>query len=210
MSSRINDQSQGHMGWKVLPVKVRFDSFTSDTFAMQNDGWQISQQWHPDRQAMTMAFKSPRLRLYMSSHWMEDFNPGGRYGAGREEWIREMGINIAMVSTEIEVMRMNVQEGSVSYFDKFNPVDATPRMFSNVCEKISDFNIFEPIDKSVQSDIIIKPESVPELMDRILNLQEPNMKRILEKERNRKFVGGDLGEIPHEVKTHAKIISIAS
>jgi hypothetical protein len=89
----------------------------------------------------------------------------------------------------------------------FQPIDATPTLGTTKVSRMEDLVHFAaPLVRC--NEVIIPEESVPELLDRILKLQQPaRTERIREQMRNPE--GMVIDAIPKQ-KFHAQIISLAA
>jgi len=85
----------------------------------------------------------------------------------------------------------------------FEPIDARP-VFQSISEKrtaLEHFKIFATISKE-QTEIIVAPETVSELLARIQEAQLPEQEQIRERNRRRKA-----REAVDELEVHAQILS---
>lgn len=195
--------------WLQNPIcQVYFAGFTSDTYTLQRNGWDISAQqgvspWRSGYE-ITLALRNRAAGLYATSAPLEV----DLYLMSREpRYYKDMVFSIQRVSSEIEVRSYG---GKIDFFNNFEAIDAEPMMnHSPSFQKISEMKIFKPMVKT--QEILIGPQSVPEALEYILKLQDPKQKEIREKKRkeqSREEVRNVLDGKPQE-EFIAQIISIA-
>ena len=167
---------------KSRPVEVNFGSFRSDTFALQQAGWKLSYDKLQD-----MTSYRPRHMLAMEH---TGYNIRGlaeafgenveMYGSFRGEHLTQpLVFNVTAMGRDVVMM----QHTSPIDFSNFKPIDATPTMRGPFQQKMSDFDIFAYVEKA--PELIIPEENVDQLLQRILDLQQPDReKRIIEAVRN--------------------------
>lgn len=165
------------------PVRIHMAGWTSDTYALQKHGWQISVNESPKFRSLQIAVKHPVLKLYAITNRIEhsvieDFQL--TFNGNNLE------LNIEHLACEIRVHNYATTDD----FSNFRPVDATPRyemQDTTVQRTLDDFKIFRALPK--EKEIIIKPESVGELLDKIRSMQDPFQAEFREKKRKqlRKF-----------------------
>ncbi|WP_339084873.1 hypothetical protein [Hyphomicrobium sp. ghe19] len=97
--------------------------------------------------------------------------------------------------------------GEVDY-SNFNPIDATPQFINREVRKLEDLVHFAPALVRTK-EIILPEESVPELMERILKLQQPGREAELKRQLQADREGQIAGTHPRQ-KFHAQILSIAA
>lgn len=171
---------------KNQPVKIYMAGWESDTFKLQNAGWQVSVEEMDDPSSFSrkirVALKHPHLKLYC----LTDSN---HYDHGDEEWMKHYGrptieLTVRSIACDMQVMVMPDD------FSMFQPVDARPSFDSSVRDNyrnIEEFKIFRPL--APEKQIIIPNESVGELLSKIEGMQEPYQEQLREEKRTamRKF-----------------------
>jgi hypothetical protein len=180
-------------------VNLNFAGWHSNTYELQQNGWQISVQELHENFSMRIAMKHPATGLYGMTAPV-DMSMAHRE---LEAMQRETGMELFVVA-----MGQSLQIGAPPQpiqcvdMEGFNPVDARPSVTMEPTRHIEDFNIFRPLGKSEQ--IIIPDESVSELLEKIHKLQDPKQLEIRESRRrelrrqmkdcNEKVNNYDLGE----------------
>ena len=190
-----------------IPIKVRMAGWESDTQILQLEGWQISAEQDVRYMSLRIAIHHPVLKLSsISDHLDVDYM---RTGHDRMEMLQRLVLNMQMVSSRL-IVRHQIHTTPMS---QFLPVDCAPtgaQLFSNTTAEtetnIENFYIFKPIPKE---GLIVRPDSVPELMDKILALQDPKMKELISKQRERES-RQQFDSPPVKINNHCNIISIAT
>jgi hypothetical protein len=181
------------------PLKVEWAGWFTDTYKLQAAGWQISAEQDVFGGYMRLAMMHEGLQMRALSDTIV-FD----YHMARERWYEYLPtIRFRMLSVGREI-RIHHQERA---FADFGPIDAKPTFTTTTISRMEDLVHFAaPMVRTRQ--IIIPDESVPELMERILKLQQPaRTDRIREEMRNPE--GLRLDAIPQQ-KFHAQIISLAA
>lgn len=197
------------------PIKVRLAGWVSDTYTLQREGWQLSAAQRFDNMTLQIAMHLPGNTYCITN--VVDLQYF-RTGQDRVEMLRHLELNVPHSSASIVLrtgdtyderghMRKTWNEPIRAAYATFQPIDATP--FSRDLEKghkLEDMVIFRPL---ATSEIIVAPDTVPGLMDKILELQDPSMKKLIVEQRIRSARSGQPTDAPR-VENHCQIISIAS
>lgn len=167
--------------------QVYFAGFESDTLRLQRAGWQLSMEQLYDRNMLRLAMKHEGARLHalsapVSYQAMALLNPNYQQPVPIEFQIQYMASNMQF---EIHPVR-----GSMS----FAAVDAYPTFEEIKRVRFEDAIPFKPINHEA-SEIVIARESVPELMQRILELQDPKQAEIRQKLRKEAWRKGEPGNL---------------
>lgn len=152
-------------------VNVNWVGWKSNTYELQRAGWQLSVEQNPFEFNFRTALHHPdglygismpvRLPGVMSN------NP--------EVYLENVSIPIVFMARDVKVHYI------MDNLSGFQPIDAEPT-FINEIKNIEDFKIFRPV-KTPEHEIIIPQDKVPELLDKILQMQDPKQKEIREKRR---------------------------
>jgi hypothetical protein len=178
------------------PIPIHWMGWETDTLRLAHHGWQISASEHFERDELTVAFQheeSDIRGITYAEKWnyrrLLDPYHGGWDGAPTR-------------TTGLKVDRMGRQIFTRQAFGvddmRWRPVDPYPQMRPiDRPKRIDDFVHFAPV---VRKQIILPPESVPELMEKILKLQQPmREEHFREQVRNARA----------NATLHAQIISLA-
>ncbi len=196
----------GQGGYFRRPVKVHFLGWSSDTYRLQHNGWQVSAHQDFQHQALQIALHHPESGLYGLSEYVEiDFMSATQ----QMDYLDHITLNITAITTKM-IVRHEVYSMPETMHRQFSPVDCTPGYVYFKNSNIEDLIPFRPLPK-FDNELIVKPDSVPELLDKILVLQDGKMKDLIEKQRERE----SRGEVENilqgkKISNHCNIISIAS
>jgi hypothetical protein len=189
------------------PIEVRMAGWRSDTYTLQREGWQLSAAQRMDNMTLQLALKFPGGGHYVTN--VVDLYYF-KTGQDRMDMLKHLALQVPGDSSHHAVpsSRVILHEGlSVRDFDHFKPIDATPfHMNVEKDHKLEDLVVFRPLPTS---EIVIAPATVPQLMDQILELQDPKMKALIEEDRKRE-ARKNLDRPSHKVENHCQIISLAS
>lgn len=180
------------------PLRVEWAGWVTDTFRLQQAGWKLSaeQDFYERRMRIAMVHEGLRMQA-MSDRSEFDYERFHRSPMDLRD-LPPLIVRRAMGS-EVRIH----EAGRIDW--NFQPIDAQPCMTSNRISRMEDLCHFAaPLVRS--NEVIIPNESVPELMERILKLQQPaRTDRIREDMRNPE----GLIQAPQQ-KFHAQIISLAA
>lgn len=180
------------------PVPVYFAGFESDTYRLQRAGWQLSVEKQMDYGAeysYRLALKHEPAKLYAISNQLRVPMQllYGVYGGDNPmsliNFFKETGFQIICVAPHIQF-----QVHAVNHQPSFSAFDAEPqweKMSKNV--SLEDIAVFRPLN--ADSEIVVHPDSVPELLEKIRAVQAPLQKEIREKRRLEAFRKSNEGQI---------------
>lgn len=180
------------------PVRLNWAGWTTDTFRLQQAGWSLSAEQNIERMQMTIALRNERegiSGITASVDW--NFF---EYASGYRSCLPELPVRLMGRQVNINVMGENP-------YANFRPIDAKPQFVPIQTERrtLEDLVHFAPAMARTQQ-IIVPEESVDDLMQRILDMQ--NTSRI---ERIRAEVReGERVQFTERQKFHAQIISLAA
>jgi len=185
------------------PIEVHFGSFRSDTFALQNAGWKLSYDRMMDamhyrpRHLLAMEHRGYNLKGLAEAHGENT----DVYGSLRGQRLTQpIQFNVISMGRDV----VYVQHPAPLHFKDFKSIDAEPVIRGPIQQKMSDFDIFAYVEKP--PELIIPEENVDQLLQRILDLQQPDReKRIIEAVRNQH---GD--NISPAKKSYGNIISLVA
>jgi hypothetical protein len=175
------------------PVCVSWAGFQSDTLTLHQEGWSFSAEQDVRRHALCLAMKNAKLGLYGISEITDwDFMEfHGRHNDYRGRFRR----------AEFPVIRMQAVHRSivVHHFGPvpltaFRPIDPIPQFSMEEPKNLEDLVHFAPINFK---RIILPEDTVPELMARILEVQQPA--------REEHFM-----DQAKKARVHAQLVSIPS
>lgn len=172
--------------WKMNYPKIsspRCDvvwaGWRSDTFTLQQAGWQFSAEQDIAAMRFRFAIKHPNYRIYGLSQLVDFAEYQEFYGNHRFDRPAPLVINHMVSRAESRL---------IDDLSKFNPVDCEPQLnMESKIKSIEDFMIFRPIDKA--KEIIVPDFQINDLLKMIIEKQDPKQAEIREKKRKewRKF-----------------------
>lgn len=182
-----------------LPVTLNMAGWTSDTYRLQQAGWSLSADQDMRTMTMQMAMKHEQMGLYGMSAGIP-----WEFMRDDPQFLRNVELPVRWVGRDIIVQMM----GSPDF--NFQPIDAVPQLRVSQRKRLEDFVHFAPA-LARTNQIIIPEESVEELMDRILKLQQPDrVERFKRLAREAQEEGRRLDIQPAKAKFQAQIISLAA
>jgi len=188
------------MGYRSPPIPVRLEGFEATTTQLQRSGWRLACDEDVIYGDFRIAIEHDGLGVVALSDRIR-----------RGSLLRAMNLERDRSACEpIRMVRITQSQNLVytglggKYLapgaSSWHAIDAQPRFIEQVVRP-EDLFMFAPIDTKAQ-EIIADPETVADLMEKIIKLQKPDMDRIREQNRLREARESLTG-----VVTHAKIIS---
>jgi hypothetical protein len=194
------------------PIPIRFAGWESNTYRLQQCGWQLSAREDSIRNVMRpqlqLALKHPDLQIRALTTPIDVDYLGMSRGAGHSivEGLMRMGLDVQMFGSTLILNVMH--QGPV----EFRPIDAQPMWEDPACStttNIDDLKIFADAQLVRTEEVIVMPDNVPELMAHILKLQDPKQAEIRERVRKDKLVNGlQLEDVRPRQRFHAQILSL--
>lgn len=146
------------------PLRLQWAGWETTTFALQRAGWRLSAE---------QDFRSERMRIAMKHDGMNlmAMTPDFRFAymdvAQNPRLLEEIPSQVVQAMGRDVSIHM---AGSMDWM--FQAIDATPTFTTNRIERLEDLAHFAaPLVRT--REIIIPNESVDDLMERILKLQQP-------------------------------------
>jgi hypothetical protein len=182
------------------PLRLHWAGWETNTYHLQQSGWQLSAEQDVYGQRMRIAMKHDGMNLLAMTPGFDFYyeraarDPGG--------YLEEMPVPVVAAMGR----QINIHEhGRIDW--TFKEIDAKPTFAENKITRLEDLAHFAaPLVRC--NEVIIPEESVPDLLDRILKLQQPaRTDRIRDQMRNPE---GMLIEAIPKQKFHAQIISLAA
>lgn len=190
--------------YRVLsrPAEVRWAGFRSDTYRLQQEGWEIAAEEDVAYGRIRLLLRHQDMRLYaLTNHVDYQYrHPHGIEGGP------PLVFQVVMASPRIEVQR--IAEAGASSFESFHQIDAQPQLVTSEIKSLEDFRIFAtPLVRT--EEIIVEPQTVSEMLERIREMQAPEQKALREKQRLAARREGMIVDAVPQQRFHAQIISIA-
>lgn len=189
--------------WLSIPLRIRFEGWVSDTYKLQQAGWQLSARENPNSYSLQLALRHQELGIYMLSNRVDvDYFAAAHMPGGVSTALRHMELSIRHVGQANTIKILHTSETNLF---EFKPIDAMPQLVEH---NIGDLQIFAPIQVRTQ-EVVVMPDSVPDLLEHILKLQAPDQARIREDARRR----AARANLPEELARprqhiHAQIITL--
>lgn len=188
-----------------LPFEIVWAGWKSDTFTLQREGWQLSVEQDYRRNAFSLAIKHPDFKIYGMTNPMPLHEIAmSRYGERYNRIANFMSFHLGYMCSDL-IMHVHGRD-----LMNFHPVDAEPQRMTeeemrcyDKIQRISEMPIFKAIEHT--KDIIVMPEMVPGLLEKIRECQEPNQARIREEVRKQKDREALRGHI-----IHAQVVTLAA
>lgn len=183
-----------------MPMRVHFAGWESDTYRLQQNGWQLSA--HED--FMYDGFQLAMRHEQYGIHGLSARVPYEYRSMMNSPLTRDFGH--AMPDVPVALASRFVSQIFGTDFTKFSPIDAQPQFDTRQIQYIEDFKLFAP--NLVRTQEIIVPEyDVDQLLTMILEKQQPAREEYFK----RQIEGQELTSLmkPRQ-KFHAQIISLAA
>jgi hypothetical protein len=179
------------------PVELHWAGWRSDTFTLQQHGWQLSAEQDMMRMQMSIAMRNERAGMSgvtaaVDFDYLHNANGPGQYFMPK--------LPVHLMGRKIEVIHT-----MGDHWSNFNPIDAQPQFMQRERRSLEDCAHFAPAHTRTQQ-LIVPEDSVEYLMARILKMQQgPRIERIREEIRE-----GERVSFQPRQKFHAQIISLAA
>lgn len=169
---------------RSAPLPVHFAGFESDTLRLQNAGWQLSVEQDRDIYtgcyAIHLVGKHEGAATFMYCNPVR-LDPGELFHSYREHgYPKHIEFHVAHVAPNFN-MRIMTMESTAS----FRPIDARPEMIESKDVSLEDLAIFKPVNVSEDFEIYLNKKDESEILDLLLQKQDPKQKEIRENRRHR-------------------------
>ncbi len=192
-----------------VPIPIRWAGWESDTLRLQQNGWQLSAR--EDRVNLSpnpklqIAMKHPDHRVQAITAPLEvDYYAMMHSHFSVVDVVRSQGLYVERMAHDI-VLHMYNQAPM-----DFHPIDALPQMDNEIkTVTLDDLKIFADAQLVRTEEVIVMPDSVPDLMTHILKLQDPKQRELRAKARREQILKDhDLRVAGPRQRFHAQIITI--
>jgi len=163
-----------------MPVEIYFAGFKSNTYELQQSGWQLSAEQAYEKAAMRIAMKHEGARLYMLTNWCN-------YSAWQAAATATARGHYQASALPPLTVTAVFADGRVTYMEtthkwNFTPIDAMPQYADTTSYRFEDFVPFKPLNRDAPA-IYVPEHTVPELLDLIMQKQDPKQQEIRERMR---------------------------
>jgi len=166
-------------------AEVHFAGWRSDTKRLQSAGWEISMQQDHYGQSLQLAMRHEKLGLIAVSDHVENYEFRRlEPSLSRFPYIFNI-VSMSMFGSSqiLPQMKFHVHEPSSAW----SPIDAEPAFEVDcVVKSLDDLLPFRKIHVPPECELIVDPDSINQMMKRIIDLQAPKQKEIREKARKEK------------------------
>lgn len=182
------------------PLKLEWAGWETDTYKLQQAGWSLNANQDYAERRMRIAMEHKGVQMRAITYGVDYEYMMNTYGASGMRPPVYPTLPVHMMGRDVIIH----EHGSIDWTN-YKPIDATPNYVTQRISKLEDLVHFAaPLVRT--KEIIIPQESVSELLDRILQMQQPERtERIREQIRNPE--GLMLDAIPQQ-RFEAQIISL--
>ena len=181
------------------PHQIYWAGFRSDTYTLQQNGWEFSADQRIERDEIRLAMRHQDTGM----HAVTSAIPGFMYA---ENPMARQHFNVVFMTDRGMKFQYYPAEPIMAVTEA-TPVDMRPQRVE--VKDIEDFKIFGcPLVRT--NEVIVDPNSVPDLMDRILELQDPARKEHFMRLAKEAKAPGRIIEPGPQQQFHAQIVSIAA
>ena len=187
---------------RLSPVcEVHFAGFSSDTYRLQCNGWQIAVNEEPMHGSITLLLNHRDLGIQAAARSMGRFYAPewhSRYGKG----VRPPEFKVVKLAGDMRVRieRMPVFHHTTIDFDKFSLADMTPQTIEVHEYEIGKLPLFAVANKPLSEQIIIPQRDISDLLAEIRSRQVADIADIREREKRREL----------QTIQHASILALAA
>lgn len=196
------------MNWNLKSIinpiiKLNWLGWHTDTLTLQNNNWIIAIEKDVRYQSIRFIIKHKEFRI-------SGFSAMIKYSEFNEI---SAGVYLRDIMIPIQYLATNELRIYVTNFDpsRFQVIDAEPQMIDTIDYIDYDLNgldIFRSISESsleATKEILVEPENVDRLLDKILEMQSPQQKEIRQRYlKDKKIVNYQAKQV------YAQIMSIAA
>jgi len=177
-----------------LPHRIWFAGWHSTLPALQQAGWELSAEQDFNWLSVRIAMRHRDFGLHAVTEKVDC-----RF-FDRHEYGRTFDFRVVFMANDLKIQIMN------DNFSAFSPIDAMPQFLNTEIKSIEDFGIFAtPLART--EEIIVEPETVMSMLEKIKSMQSPEQAAIRERNRSRER---RQGEPIQRQQFHAQILSIAA
>lgn len=172
------------------PMRLHFAGWETDTYRLQQNGWQLSAVQDPYYDCIQVAFQHPEYRMR------------GITNKIRREY--DMMYSGHGIETACHLATDFISHtASIAPFTKFQPIDAEPQ-FMETRQYMSQNMVFAPNLARTQ-EIIVPEQSVDDLLNMMIERQAANRAELI---RKRVREQGQHVDFSPRTNVHAQIVSI--
>lgn len=165
-------------------MAVHWLGWETDTYRLQQAGWELSVEELFDRNTMRLAINHPRARVQgMSTRATWDYYGGG-YAAFSDHERHEAVLEMRVMGQQVLI------EHSMMGPMDFHPIDAQPSFTTSQRSTLEDLAHFQRAPVRSSKLLVLSDASVDQLLERALELQEPAKQAYFEEQVRKDRQGG--------------------
>jgi len=159
------------------PVRLFWAGWTSNTYELQNHGWDISASQNIYENSMQLALRHRGLDVRgLTNHFDFDYHRYHLDGYHQQrEMIRNLLVQVMHFAPQFSIQTHNFPTTWV-------PVDAVPSIEHGEVHSMEDLVLFRSLPPS-ENDIVIEPPSFDDILQMALDHQAPKQKELRAKAR---------------------------
>lgn len=157
------------------PVRLHWAGWTSDTYTLQQNGWEISVHENFNEQGLQIALRHRGLDVRGLSN-MTAFDHYG-YHVSHPNMVRDLVVRVMGFAPHFRITTTELPRA-------WTAIDASPSIMRREIIDIDDLALFQPLPPP-ENDVIIEPPSFDEILQMALEHQAPKQKELRAKARQK-------------------------
>jgi hypothetical protein len=182
------------------PMRIHFAGWETDTYRLQQNGWQLSASQDPYNDSIQVAFQHAEYRMRGVTNRIRRYDMMDRYSYNQFSTHKDTIDVAAFLASDFVSTRTNILP-----MESFKPIDAEPQ-FMEMRQMMSQNMFFAPNLARTQ-ELIVPEQSVDDLLNMILDKQASNRAQLIQRRVREQGQKIDFNPRTH---VHAQIVSIAA
>lgn len=186
-----------HSDARILsaPHRIHFAGWHTTLLDLQQHGGSLSAEQDMQRMGIRIAMTHRDLKMRGITESVDDYH----FFGDPLQFGRPLDFHVRYMANDLVVQMMD-------NLSMFRPIDAMPQFITTERKSIDDFGIFAtPLVRT--QELIVEPETVMELLEKIKAMQSPEQFEIRKRMQARKR---DSGEPIQRQQFHAQILSLVA
>ena len=176
------------------PVKIHWAGWETDTFRLQQNGWDLSAEQHVERDTMRLVFRNEHLGMIGQTADINYCYEAAAFGGPLSDYMPERYAQVRHMGRQIVIHNHGPMD--------FRAIDAQPQITREAVNSLEDLCAFAPAPLLRTNCLVLPEATVDDLLSEIIERQKDAktsyFKDIVSKE----------GSIAQPHKFHAQIISL--
>lgn len=173
---------------RMSPVcEVHFAGFSSDTYRLQCNGWQIATREEPMRGDITLLLNHREFGIQAVARSRGRFYAAEWHSKYGHHGVPEFQVVKMASDMRVRVETIYTTTNTVLGFDDFSLADMTPQTVRIKEYEIGKLPLFAEAKKTLAEQLIIPQRDISELLAEIRSRQAPNIAEIREREKRREI-----------------------